>query len=115
MKMLVLIFFILFIAESGFCQTYENKKSDFSPSWVSKLGYWVIETNIHTPDHSIIRFYDNTHEMIYQETITGIVLNIKKRKVKMHLKNLLEQAIIANAQKQNFYSNTLVKNSFRRN
>ncbi|MBK7099651.1 MAG: hypothetical protein IPH58_16775 [Sphingobacteriales bacterium] len=99
---------------AGFCQTYENEKGVFSPSWVSKLGYWVIETNIHTPEHSIIRFYDNTHVMVYQETITGVVLNIKKRKIKIQLKKMLEQAIEAYTHKQNFYSNTIEKNSFKK-
>lgn len=68
--------------------------------WVSDKGYWVVESNIHSPMNHTIWFYNNTGIMIYKELLTGIKLNPDKRKVKMKLKKVLETAVIAWQQRQ---------------
>ncbi len=65
------------------------------PDWVSDKGYWVVESNIHSPLDHIITFYNNENELLYKETITGVKLNPEKRKVKMKLKKVLESAVLA--------------------
>lgn len=65
------------------------------PSWVSDKGYWVVESNIHSPLHHVIRFYNNDNELLYKETLTGIKLDPEKRKVKMKLKKILESTVLA--------------------
>lgn len=112
MKKFVFMLLLLASCARGISQNTINEKADWTPAWISKLGYWVIESNIQTPDKSIIRFYNNTHQMVYQETLTGVVLDIRKRKVKMQLKKSLEQAITSHNVKQDFSSNSIVKNSF---
>jgi len=66
-----------------------------SPKWISEKGYWVIESNIKTPKSSIVRFYTNDQHLIYTETVEGVVLNVKKKKTLMNLKNVLEKVVFA--------------------
>jgi len=71
-----------------------------TPRWVSEKGYWVAETNIHTPKKSIVRFYNNDHVLVYSEKVEGVVLKLQRRKVKMNLKKVLETSLIAWEAKQ---------------
>jgi hypothetical protein len=68
--------------------------------WVSDKGYWVVEGNIHEPLQHTIRFYNNDDVLLYKETLSGVKLNLDKRKVKMKLKKVLESAVIAWEQKK---------------
>jgi len=60
---------------------------------VSVNGYWVSKSNIHAPLDHVIQFYNNDHQLVYSETLTGIKLNTNKRKTKLKLKNALEQSL----------------------
>jgi hypothetical protein len=66
-----------------------------APKWVSDNGYWVIETNTHTPKLNTICFYNTDNELVYKEKVDGVVINLKKRRVKMNLKKVLDQSVIA--------------------
>jgi hypothetical protein len=47
-------------------------------------GYWVVETNVKTKDHSVVKFYDTTNQLVYEERLEGVHLNINRpRTVKM--------------------------------
>ena len=70
------------------------------PKWVSKMGYWMVETNINTPKHNIVYFYNNDNVMVYKETMDGVVLKLDKRRTKMRLKKLVDQTVTAYHQKQ---------------
>jgi hypothetical protein len=70
----------------------QNKKL---PGWLPVNGYWVVESNVHTPKNQVVRFYTNNNELVYSETISGRKLNINQRKVKMKLKDVLELAVAA--------------------
>src|SRR5215208_5253759 len=65
------------------------------PAWISDRGYWQIESNIKTPKTSTIYFFNNNHEIVYQEKIEGMKINVKKRKTLMRLKQVLDQAVVA--------------------
>ena len=84
------------ISLSSFAQ--EGQQSTI-PRWVPDKGYWVVETNIHSPLNHIIWFYNNDNVLIYKEALSGIKLNPDKRKVKMKLKWVLESALLAWEQK----------------
>jgi hypothetical protein len=71
-----------------------------APRWVSDKGYWVVESNIHSPLDHKVWFYNNDNALIYKETVTGIRLNVARRKVKMKLKKILEASITAWEQNQ---------------
>jgi len=86
-----------------------------TPKWVSEKGYWIIESNIKTPETSIVYFYTNDNTLVYKEKIEGVVLNVKKQKVKMRLKKLLEQMIYTYEQEKRFRENEMwVANSIKK-
>lgn len=73
----------------------EQYEPSVSSPWVSDKGYWVAESNIKTPLNHIIRFYTNENILVYTEKLSGVKLNINKRKVKMKLKKALEISLLA--------------------
>lgn len=84
-----------------FAQSDEHETISYPvPKWVSDMGYWVVETNLHTPDKNIVYFYNNDHVMVYKENVNGIIIKHTRRKVKMHLKKALEQAVTAYNEKK---------------
>lgn len=87
----------LFFSISAFAQTEETTENNsvYTPKWVSEKGYWVIESNIHSPKISTIYFYSTQNELMYKESVDGKLLNPNKRKVKMQLKKVLEQTSLA--------------------
>lgn len=66
-----------------------------SPRWVSDKGFWQIETNIYTPDNSVVYFYNNQKILVYKEHVQGVVLNLNRVRTKMKLKKALENALTA--------------------
>ncbi len=40
-----------------------------TPKCVSEKGYWVAESNIHTPKVNTIYFYNNDNVMVYKENV----------------------------------------------
>ncbi len=83
---------ISFFTISAFAQ---EKELPATAPWVSDKGYWVLESNIHSPLNHIVRFYSNEDVLVYSEKINGIKLNPAKRKVKMKLKEVLEASVLA--------------------
>ena len=63
------------------------------PRWHSDKGYWVIESNVKTPDKSLVRFYNADQQLIYTEKVSGVVLDCSKRKTLMKLKRVLEKVV----------------------
>ena len=43
-------------------------------------AYWVVEGNIYQPNYTLIRFYTSEHVLIQEERLSGIFLDIRKRK-----------------------------------
>jgi len=74
---------------TAFSQTNDNS----TPKWVSDNGYWVVESNIHHPKQHTIWFYNNNHVLVGAREIASARLNIKKKKVKMQLKSMLESSL----------------------
>jgi len=66
-----------------------------SPSWVPDKGYWVTESTKSNPRHTIIRYYLDNGQLIHTETINGTVVKINRNKVKMELKQHLQQVVVA--------------------
>ncbi len=85
---------ILLLIGSGVSAQRFHKKSK-TPRWVSDRGFWQIETNIHTPNKNVVYFFDNDQTLIYKENVDGVVLDLRKKVIKMRLKKALEAAINA--------------------
>jgi hypothetical protein len=86
-----------FFSLSSFAQ--ERVVTTPAPRWVSDKGYWVVESNTHSPLNHTVWFYNNDNVLIYKEAVAGIKLNTAKRKVKMKLKKVLEVSVTAWEQK----------------
>lgn len=89
-----ILFFALSVSNSVFAQDEEQQPLR-TPKWISEKGYWVVQSNIHTPKHSIIYFYNNDDVQVYKEEIDGVKVNLNKDRTKMRLKKILEQSIVA--------------------
>lgn len=64
------------------------------PKYVSDKGYWVVEGNINNRLEHTIHFYNNSDLQVYRQTISG-KLKLNKRKTLMHIKRMLDTAVIA--------------------
>jgi hypothetical protein len=80
---------------TSFYAMAQSEKQPAAPRWVPDNGYWVLESNVHHPLDHVIRFYTNDNTLIYTETVSGMRINPKKRKVKIKLKKALESALTA--------------------
>jgi hypothetical protein len=84
------------------------------PEWASDKGWWMVESNIHTPKQHIVYFYNNDGVLVYKEKIEGIRLKPNKRTIKMHLKQVLETSVLAWEKQHKVKENeSLVENSLK--
>ncbi len=95
MKKILKTFTLLltFVLSSSVLMAQEEESS--TPKWISDKGFWIIESNVKTPDTSVIHFYNNDKVEIYSEQVQGITLNLKKRKTLMGLKKVLDESVVA--------------------
>jgi hypothetical protein len=42
---------------------------------VAKSGYWSLETDQSTPTYTLVRFYNDEHELLYEERLEGVCLD----------------------------------------
>ena len=108
-----LIMLLVFTSFALAATAQETKTSDPLPKWISKHGYWVIESNKATPKSSTIFFYTNNNVLVYTEKVEGVKLNVKRNKTLMKLKEVLDEYLIAWKQNQSTRSEQLVKNIFK--
>lgn len=91
-KIVLLVAMVLSVSIISFAQ---DEKPNKTPQWVSDKGYWQLESNVKTPKHSIIYFFTNDGTLIYKENIDGMRIKLKKKRVLICLKNVLDQTITA--------------------
>ena len=72
---------------------HAQEAGSFKAPWISDKGYWNTESNIHDPLNHIIRFYTNDGRLFHTEKLSGVKLDVNKRKTKMKLKKALEQTM----------------------
>lgn len=63
--------------------------------YTSDEGFWVLSSNIHQKKIATVQYYLNNSNLIYEETLSGICFNIKRKKNLMILKEGLEKSIVA--------------------
>ena len=90
-----LILLFTSISTVAFTQDEDQVFTPVTPKWISDKGFWIAENNIKTPENSIIYFYNNDGVLVYKERIEGFTINLKKKKVLMILKKVLEESVIA--------------------
>jgi hypothetical protein len=79
-----------------------------SPKWAPEKGYWVVETKGHEPKSNIVYFYNNNNELLYKETVEGVIIRVNKRRVKMNLKKVLDQSLVAYEAKHKTMENEML-------
>lgn len=42
---------------------------------VAKSGYWNLVTDKSTPTYTLVRFYNDAHELLYEERLEGVCLD----------------------------------------
>ena len=65
------------------------------PRWIPSKGYWVIESNIHTPRQSTVYFYNNEGTLVYKEAVQGRRLKVENRSTRLHLAYVLQHSLTA--------------------
>jgi len=73
---------------------------------VAQSGYWTLETDESNRDYTDVRFYNDQHELLYQERINGVCLDpcksgVAHRRIARMLGTTLQQV-------QRLQSNSLV-------
>lgn len=93
---------------------FAQNKSQTLPEWVSEKGWWVVESNIHSPKQHLVYFYNNDGVLVYKEKLEGIRLKPGKRTTQMRLKKVLETSVQAWEQQHQLKENeSLVVNSLK--
>jgi hypothetical protein len=88
------LLFLLLFALGGYSQ-------DARPSQL----YWVVETNSHHRNCTIVRFYNQANQKVHELKLMGVHIDIRapkhKRRLDQLLKEYLERAAAAPLQKAN--------------
>ncbi|HMG93444.1 MAG TPA: hypothetical protein VK589_25475 [Chryseolinea sp.] len=53
--------------------------------------YWVVETNIHNPSYTIVRFYNYRNLMVHEVRLQGVYLNICSPRQRKKLDSLMKE------------------------
>ncbi|UOQ69728.1 hypothetical protein [Hymenobacter volaticus] len=57
-------------------------------------GYWNIETNSKTRDYTIVRFYNNQDQLVYEERLNDVCLDLSKgRRTSRQLARALQRVL----------------------
>jgi hypothetical protein len=83
-----------FLCNATVCSA-QKEATPGKAEWVSDKGFWVVESNVHNPKNSVVYFYTLDRVLVYKETLNGVKLKLKKKKVLLHLKGVLEQSVTA--------------------
>jgi hypothetical protein len=61
--------------------------------------FWVIETNLHQTDYTILRVYDAQNSLLHEETIKGKAMNVLSRRdrkrINRRVKEVLKEQVLA--------------------
>lgn len=65
---------------------------------VRTSGYWNLETNLTTHDYTVVRFYNQQHELVYTERLNNLCLDLSQggrrcRRTARHLDAALQQLL----------------------
>jgi hypothetical protein len=78
LMLLIVASFSTFVETSGQSTTFDSL-------------YWVVETNIHNPSYSIVRFYNHENLMVHEVRLQGVYLNICNPRQRKKLDSLMRE------------------------
>jgi hypothetical protein len=68
-------------------------------------GYWVLVSNINIKKETTVQFYNNAHQLVYEEVVKGQKMDLSRLKTLRCLKRGLDSALIAyNRQNKALYN-----------
>ena len=67
---LSLVLFFVLLAAAASAQT---------ASAAPQRGYWNLETNLTTRNHTIVRFYNGQDQLVYEERLDNLCLDLSRR------------------------------------
>lgn len=62
-------------------------------------GFWVVESNISSPQKQLVKFYNTDQQLIYEELYDRKLLNYSRK----HVRNLLDSALVTVLNTKNEY------------
>jgi hypothetical protein len=65
----------------------------------TQSGYWVIESNIHTPKTNIVYIYNDFDSLVYSGKMEGRRINTRRKAIKRKLNKKVEQTLWASSLK----------------
>jgi hypothetical protein len=65
----------------------------YSQETTSTQLYWVVVTNIHYRDHTIVRFYNQENQLVHEVKIVGVYIDVRVPKQKRILDQLAKEYI----------------------
>ena len=79
---LLSILFILLLVINGYTQEAKTPQL-----------YWVVETNIHHRNCTIVRFYNQENQKVHEVTLMGVHIDIRVPKQRRKLDQLLKEHV----------------------
>ncbi|TXK52144.1 hypothetical protein FVR03_01610 [Pontibacter qinzhouensis] len=70
-------------------------------------GSWVVETNLTQKNYSIVRFYNQHGQQIYEEKLQGVYLDVTKAKTRKMLNKTLAHVSSNTVIAGQYFKNTL--------
>jgi len=68
-----------------------QSQCSFAQGSTPPRGYWVVQTNERTRDHSLVQFYDLDDQLVYEERLEGVNLDVNRRKTARLLDQILRR------------------------
>lgn len=68
-----------------------QKKGD----WIPENGFWEVISNDNNRQQATVKFYDLAGHLVYVEHLTGITIDVKKKKTCQLLNGTLQTALAA--------------------
>ena len=113
-KYLLLSLTTMILTFSAIAQDDYDNPAPKAPRWTPANGYWIIKGNIKTPMEHTVMFYTNEGSLIYSELVSGVKLDLRRRKTLMKLKKALDTTMLAwEKQKVVKENEMIVMNSFK--
>ena len=73
-------------------------------SGIADSLYWVVETNIHNPSYTIVRFYNYRNLMVHEVRLQGVYIDIRnpkhRRKLDLQMKQYHERSVLSSKKKK---------------
>jgi hypothetical protein len=109
---LILSILLGWLVSASSAGSAQGKKTQPLNTWTQN-GYWVVESNIHTPKINIVYIYNGFDSLVYTEKIEGRRINTKRKAIKRRLDMAVEKSLWASSAKrggENSIVITILKN-----